>query len=604
MLSLSALLLLACVVRAQNDPGGNWPIEIPLAQADRPTGIVAGRDTYMFVSTVSGQLWRVDVKSGSASLINDGGDGQALAGLCTDERGRGTLYAAGRDSGKLFAFDYDGVLRVVYQITPPSTKARPHFVADCIHTRYRLLITDAYADMYYWLPLLDKGPRAGTPAPKDNSVGLQGFAVPMRGQWPKRKSGRFGAYAIEWTAKWNETAFMMHAASGSLFAFDIKSKSRTGATMRQVAILGRVKKFPGSVGLLFDSTNELVLYVMIPGQNAIAVLEMDYRNQYRAKFQRYLSGSLVDGPLMLGEYGDWIYPISGRFRLPQEERDEADYTLTRLSRHRQEISETKDTADPFTALYDESDLFKDPEPVEPEVIETKILSPPPSSDRKARGPEDSALPRQFLDPSPTPNTFKGYRIGEIRERNTRRCFPADAFVTMEDGSTRRMDALRLNDRVAVGRNADGTLRYSPIFLFSHSDSNANTLFVELTLADHRSLRLSPGHYAYASKPSGKVELLVPADEIEVNDTVDGSRVVSAIQIRDNGLYHPHTLDGAIVVNNVRVSTYTTAVPPAGAHSMLSALRPLLRCRQLWILRRVSNLLSKGGESHLLRMWRL
>eukprot|EP00171_Calliarthron_tuberculosum_P008061 IDg8061t1 len=290
-----ALLLIALIVcgcaHAQNDPGGNWPIEVPLTNAHRPTGIVAGRGTYMFVATVSGQLWRVDVKSGTVSLINDGGDGQPFAGLCADERGKGTLYVAGRDSGKLFAFNYDGVLRRVYQITPSSTKARPHFVADCIHTRYRLLITDAKADMYYWLPLVDRGPGAGEPAPISSTDALQGFEVKMHGQWPKRKPGRLGSYGIEWTAKWNETGYIMHEGTGGLYAFDIKSRSRTGAIMRQVAVLGRVTKFPGAVGLLFDSRNELVLYVMIPGANAIAVLEMDYRNRYRAKFQRFLTGS-------------------------------------------------------------------------------------------------------------------------------------------------------------------------------------------------------------------------------------------------------------------------------------------------------------------------
>ncbi len=91
-------------------------------------------------------------------------NGQALAGLCTDERGAGTLYAAGRDSGRLYAFSRDGNLQRIYQITNASTAAEPHFIADCITTRYRLLITDAFANAFYWLPLSTRAQRWDFPS--------------------------------------------------------------------------------------------------------------------------------------------------------------------------------------------------------------------------------------------------------------------------------------------------------------------------------------------------------------------------------------------------------------------------------------------------------
>jgi hypothetical protein len=39
-----------------------------------------------------------------------------------------------------------------------------------------------------------------------------------------------------------------------------------------------------------------------------------------------------------------------------------------------------------------------------------------------------------------------------------------------------------------------------------------------------------------------------------------------------GLYNPQTLQGDVVVDNVRASTYTTAVEPAFAHAVLTPLR--------------------------------
>jgi hypothetical protein len=51
-----------------------------------------------------------------------------------------------------------------------------------------------------------------------------------------------------------------------------------------------------------------------------------------------------------------------------------------------------------------------------------------------------------------------------------------------------------------------------------------------------------------------------------------SAVVSVTTIHDVGLYNPQTLQGDIVVNGIKASTYTKAVKPDLAHSLLSPLR--------------------------------
>lgn len=604
------ILLLFCAATAAAD--AKWPVEVQLGDASRPTGIVAARETYLFVATANAQIWRVDIMTGSSAMIFAGGDGQRFAGICVDERGAGTIYATGRDTGVLYAFNYDGVLQRVYQITPPSTKEEPHYLADCIHTRYRLLITDAYQQTYYWLPLWDKGPSAGTPASKNASVALQGYAVGMNGDWPSTSDGRFGAQGIEWSGKWNETAFVMHSESGKLMAFDIKSRAQSGASMKEVEVLGRVKTFPGAIGILFDSTNELVMYVSIPRLNAIAVLELDYRNPLRAKFQRYLTASLMDGPIMVGEYGDWIYPISGRFHLSKSDREDAKYVLAKMSRHRQHMPGMDKSEDPFSIMYDDMDLIIDDSPIDAADIEMMMTMAPPNSGMRPKIPAEDEEKKvksvKPIEPTPTPYGFEGLRkIGDFENKKPRQtpaaqCFPAAAAVQMEDGSQRQMDELKMDDRVLVGYNNAGVPKYSRVFLFTHSDADVSATFVQITLGDTRALRLSAGHYAYVGNFDAVKH--VAAGDIKVGDVVDGALVINKQYVSDAGLYHPHTIDGSIVVNGIRVSTYTTAVPPVAAHGLLTAFRTLHICRQHWILRSLSSSMATGGPRLLQRLWRI
>ena len=51
-------------------------------------------------------------------------------------------------------------------------------------------------------------------------------------------------------------------------------------------------------------------------------------------------------------------------------------------------------------------------------------------------------------------------------------------------------------------------------------------------------------------------------------------VVAVATESSTGLYNPHTLNGDIMVNGVKTSTYTSAVAPALAHAALWPVRML------------------------------
>lgn len=150
---------------------------------------------------------------------------------------------------------------------------------------------------------------------------------------------------------------------------------------------------------------------------------------------------------------------------------------------------------------------------------------------------------------------------------SRGCFPADATVLLASGKPRRMDSLRVGDRVLVGSGM-----FSTVFMFTHRNERGRDVFIRIQTSSGASIMLTHGHYIYVN------DGLQPASKVMVGDTLylaTGIRqiVVSTECISGNfGLYNPQTIHGDIVVDGIRASTYTTAVLPEVAHAMLHPVR--------------------------------
>lgn len=148
------------------------------------------------------------------------------------------------------------------------------------------------------------------------------------------------------------------------------------------------------------------------------------------------------------------------------------------------------------------------------------------------------------------------------------CFPADAKVKLEDGSTKEMRDVKVGDRVAVGNG-----KHSDVYMFSHRIEKAKVEFVKLTTAAGNTLRLTGPHYIYANGE------LTPAWKVKVGDKVvletgNETHVTHVDKEWAEGLYNPHTLQGDIVVDGIKTSSYTTAVHPTVAHAILAPVRAL------------------------------
>jgi len=150
------------------------------------------------------------------------------------------------------------------------------------------------------------------------------------------------------------------------------------------------------------------------------------------------------------------------------------------------------------------------------------------------------------------------------------CFPAESQVAMADGTAVAMRDLRLGDRVAAGGGAT-----SEVFFFSHRSAHQAQRYVQLEAEGARKMRVSGGHLVYLEGMKRvSADRVRVGDRLMLADAVQSVRVEKVSKVRDVGLYHPHTLSGDMVVDGFLVSTYSTLMPPALAHTLLSPLRAL------------------------------
>lgn len=150
------------------------------------------------------------------------------------------------------------------------------------------------------------------------------------------------------------------------------------------------------------------------------------------------------------------------------------------------------------------------------------------------------------------------------------CFPAAARVTLRNGSVVRMDQLSTGDQVHVGAGY-----YTRVFGFTHADRDAVSAFVRLSTADGVSVSMSRGHYVYANGVTVAAEKVRVGDILTMGGGEDGL-VAEVGKEMGRGLYNPQTLDGNIVVDGVKATTYTTAVRPEVGEAALAPVRALFR----------------------------
>lgn len=156
------------------------------------------------------------------------------------------------------------------------------------------------------------------------------------------------------------------------------------------------------------------------------------------------------------------------------------------------------------------------------------------------------------------------------------CFPATAKLTLADGTQQSMEHFSAGTRILATKNAaDGHGHISTVYAFSHKDAASHSDYVRISTVSGHSIALSPGHYLYVNGNLMTARSVVPGHYLETSQG-NPTRVVAVDREVSRGLFAPHTMHGDLIVDNIRVSSYTQALHPAVAHRLLAPLRILHR----------------------------
>lgn len=151
------------------------------------------------------------------------------------------------------------------------------------------------------------------------------------------------------------------------------------------------------------------------------------------------------------------------------------------------------------------------------------------------------------------------------------CFPGSATVRLWDGRVLAMSELRAGDRVMVGESG----RMGVVYGFSHRSSDAIVKFVQVGLECGRIVRVSRGHLVYSDKGIKKAVNIEKGDGLFI-ETGRISLVMNVSIVLDRGLYNPQTDIGDVMVNGIRMTTYTSAIGSQTAHAALIPFRAMFQ----------------------------
>lgn len=160
--------------------------------------------------------------------------------------------------------------------------------------------------------------------------------------------------------------------------------------------------------------------------------------------------------------------------------------------------------------------------------------------------------------------------------NKKQCFPASSVVHLSPRSVIPMSELRIGHSVLM---ADRT--NSEVFAFSHRDQDTTAWFTRL-VTSLGNLTVTSGHYIYTASMENEAASVTAAGKVPKGHFLvrgegkDRARIWNVVQVREKGLYNPHTMSNELIVDGFRVSTFTKSVKPYVANSLLAPLRALYK----------------------------
>jgi sugar lactone lactonase YvrE len=279
VLLLASVAFLAAVATAI--AAAAFPERIDLPDGYRPEGIAAkGKQLYVG-SIPTGEVRRVDAKSGDVDPLVPARTGRAAIGLKID--GKKRLFVAGGPTGKAFVYDArTGEDIAQFQLTaPPST-----FVNDVALTRRAAYFTDSRRSVLYVV-----------------STDLKGFKELPLPDVPLLEGNNLNGIAATPSGR---TLIAVQGNTGDLWRIDPKTGRATEIDLGGGNVLN-------GDGLLLAGRR--TLYVVQNRLNQIAVIRLS-KDLARGTVRRLIRSGDFDVPTTVARVGGRLYLPNARFSTP------------------------------------------------------------------------------------------------------------------------------------------------------------------------------------------------------------------------------------------------------------------------------------------------
>jgi Hint module len=167
--------------------------------------------------------------------------------------------------------------------------------------------------------------------------------------------------------------------------------------------------------------------------------------------------------------------------------------------------------------------------------------------------------------------------------DSKSCFAGSETVSVESVGATSISNIRTGDRV-LAADATGRTFYSDVVFVPHGPNEDSALFVHITTAHGRDIKMTGSHILPSGACNSASSLpLVYAKDVNVGDcimTVSGEERVSAVEVvPGQGLYTIVTKEEYVVVNGIIASPFATNHMMANlyynAHRLLYSSAPAL-----------------------------
>jgi sugar lactone lactonase YvrE len=268
--------------------GPSFPSSVPLPDGFYPEGIAIGSGHDFYVgSLLDGAVYKGDLRTGDGDVLAPGAAGRLMVGLSFDDRS-GLLWGVGLDDGSGAAMAIDGTSGdFVASVEVPGA-----FLNDIVVTRDAAYITDSLADVFWTIPLDNRGRPAGAAR-----------AIPLTGDFTFVTTGDLPINLNGITATPSGTSLLaVHSTLGLLYRINPITGEATEID------LGGDLVSSGDGIVLRGKT----LYVVQNFLNQVAVVSLDpgFRS---GEITEVITSDLFRVPATAARFGRSLYLVNARF---------------------------------------------------------------------------------------------------------------------------------------------------------------------------------------------------------------------------------------------------------------------------------------------------